>query len=175
MLSIRLPRLAAACVGSAILMLSPVRAQNSDAAVPQLVQEVMTLLEREQPDPDKMAKLNAAASAEIPVALTGPQRGEAFFRRAEARALVGRLKESIADATEALKLAKNQSKGQDYATVVSRYEQFLQRRLRAIGDFKAAMPIILSQVRAFQGRQRGRARRSPPRRCGPARSCCAPR
>jgi CHAT domain-containing protein/tetratricopeptide (TPR) repeat protein len=151
MLPLRLPHLALACVGGAILLSGAVRAQNSDAAVPQIVQEVMTLLEREQPDPDKMAKLNAAASAEIPASLTGPQR-EAFFRRAEARALVGRVKESIADVTEALKLVK----GQDYATVVSRYEQFLQRRLRAIGDFKTAMPIIFSQVRAFQGRQRGR-------------------
>ncbi len=147
-------RLAMACTVVALLS-GPARAQNKDVAptaVPQSIQDLITLLEQEQPDPVKTAQLNAAANAEIPASLTGAARGEAFFRRAEARVQVGLLKEGIADAREALKFTK----GQDYATVTSRYEEFLQRRLRMIGDFKSAIPIIESQIRNFQSRGRFR-------------------
>src|SRR5215472_16105003 len=116
------------------------------------VAEITALLDQEKPDPEKRAKLVAAADAPIPANLTGAKRGEALFHRAEARRLIGRIGEAIADAQEALKL----SKGENYERVTSRYEQFVQRRLRETGDDRHALPILMAHIRVFQAYSRGR-------------------
>jgi CHAT domain-containing protein len=134
-----------ACVGG-VFFSPPAHTQTADGAVPQSIQDLTALLEQERPDLEKIAQLNAAAAAEVPASLTGAARGEAFFRRAEARVQIGRLKEGIEDAKEALKFTK----GLDYATVTSHYEEFLQRRMRAMGDFRSAIPIIQSMMRNLQ-------------------------
>ena len=114
--------------------------------------DILALLDQEKPDPAKAAKLAADADAAIPPNLTAPKRGDAYFNRARARALVGRINEAIADAQEAVKL----SKGENYDRVTSRYEQFLHRRLLEVGDSKHAVPIMMGEIRNFQGRQPGR-------------------
>ena len=129
-----------------------VDAQESGSVAAQTVKEIVAQLDQEKPDPVKAAKLQADADIEISAALQGDKRADAFFRRAQARVLVGHIKEAIQDGDEAVRL----SKGQDYVHVTSRYEQFVHRRLFSIGDFKRAIPMILAQVHYFQGTERGR-------------------
>jgi CHAT domain-containing protein/tetratricopeptide (TPR) repeat protein len=126
--------------------------EAAPAPPPASVAEITALLDQEKPDPDKWAKLAAAADAPIPANLTGAKRGEALYRHAEARRLIGRIGEAIADAQEAVKLAK----GENYDRVTSRYEQFEQRRMREMGDNQHATPIMMAQVKSFQTHSRGR-------------------
>ena len=114
--------------------------------------DVLALLDQEKPDPAKTAMLAADADAAIPSNLAGPKRGEAYFRRAQARVLVGRMTDGIADAQEAVKL----SKGENYERVTSRYMQFVHRRFLEIGDSKDALPLMMDEIRNFEPRLRGR-------------------
>ena len=114
--------------------------------------DVLALLDQEKPDPDQIAKLSADADAAIPANLTAPKRGEAYFLRAEARVLVGRIKDGIADGQEAIKL----SKGENYERVTSRYMQFVHRLFFEIGDNKDVLPLMMDEIRHFEPRQRGR-------------------
>jgi CHAT domain-containing protein len=120
-----------------------------DAAQPPAAKDVaaiIALLDQEKPDPAKMAALAAEADREIPPGLTDPQRGEAYFHRATLRAQLGHLTDAIADTQEALKL----SKGQNYARVTSRYQQFLHRNLTRQGDLKGAFPLIMTEIRGLE-------------------------
>jgi CHAT domain-containing protein len=135
------------------LAASPGLSQETAPAPPTpSVAEITALLDQEKPDPVKRAKLVAAADAPIPANLAGAKRGEALYHRAEARRLIGRIIEAVSDAQEAVKL----SKGENYLRVTSRYEQFLQRRMREMGDDRHAVPIMLAQVGNFERFARGR-------------------
>src|SRR5579863_3588428 len=126
--------------------------EAAPAPAPPTVAEITALLDQEKPDPENRAKLVAEADAPIPANLTGAKRGEALYHRAEARRLIGRIVESVQDAQEAIKL----SKGENYLRVTSRYEAFVERRLREMGDIAHAVPIMLAQVRNFERNARGR-------------------
>jgi tetratricopeptide (TPR) repeat protein len=145
----------AVALAAGFCFLGALRACAQDAAAtptPADTADILALLDQEKPDPAKAAKLAADADAAIPANLTAPKRGDAYFNRARARALVGRINDAIADAQEAVKL----SKGENYDRVTSRYEQFLHRRLLEVGDSKHAVPIMMGEIRNFQGRQPGR-------------------
>ncbi len=117
----------------------PVTAQNGSA-------DVIALIDQEKPDPDKAAALAADADRDVPPGLADADRGEAYLHRALARAQIGRLNDAIADAEEALKL----SKGQNYKRVTSRRQQFLHRLLLHLGDFKRAVPLIMTEIRNLE-------------------------
>jgi CHAT domain-containing protein len=108
--------------------------------------DVIALLDQEKPDPDKAAALAADADRDVPPDLADADRGQAYLHRAQARAQVGRLNDAIADAQEALKLGK----GQNYKRVTSRYQQFLHRLLLRVGDFKRAVPLIMTEIRNLE-------------------------
>src|SRR5580692_5754978 len=108
--------------------------------------DVIALLDQEKPDPDKAAALAADADRDVPPDLADADRGQAYLHRAQARAQVGRLNDAIADAQEALKLGK----GQNYKLVTSRYQQFLHRLLLRVGDFKRAVPLIMTEIRNLE-------------------------
>jgi CHAT domain-containing protein/tetratricopeptide (TPR) repeat protein len=127
--------------------------QETDSPLPPVGQaDIAVLLDQEKPDPAVTAKLAADANAAIALDLKGPERAEAMFRRAQARTLIGHLDDAIADAEEAAKL----SRGENYRLVTSRYQQFLHRRLLQLGDTKRAVPVMMTQVRAFERGARGR-------------------
>ena len=71
----------------------------------------------------------------------------------QARAQLGRNEEALADA----ELAVSNGKGADYVNVVSRYEQFLVRRLRDAGQHKRANEISAKQLAAFSAKGKGQA------------------
>jgi CHAT domain-containing protein len=136
-------------------LLGVVRGLPQDATLapaPADTADVLALLDQERPDPAKIARLAADADVAIPATLTVPKRAEAYFQRAEARAQAGRINDAIADAREAFRLGK----GLSYERVTSRYEQFVHRRLLEMGDYKAAVPLMMEEIRNFQPHFRGR-------------------
>jgi tetratricopeptide (TPR) repeat protein len=114
--------------------------------------DIIALLDQEKPDADKLAALAAEADREIASDLADPERGQAYFRRAQARAQVGRLHDALADAQEAVKLGK----GQNYRRVTSRYQQYLHRLLLRVGDFKGALPVMMTEIRNIERIEPGR-------------------
>src|SRR5262245_29981240 len=127
-------------------------AQTSLVAPPRTVSDVTAILDQQKPDSSRTGPLRVAADAEVPNNLKGPQLADFYYKRGQARALLGRNDEALADA----ELAVSNGKGADYLTVASRYEQFLVRRLRDVGQQKRANEIVSEHVVAFSAKGRGR-------------------
>jgi hypothetical protein len=71
-------------------------------APPRTISDITTALEGEQPDPQKLEERRAAADATPSVKLFGKELARFYYDRGNVRALLGRLKEAIADATTAV-------------------------------------------------------------------------
>ena len=121
-------------------------------APPRSAADVTEILDKQKPDPDRIAKLDAQADSPPPAGSKPSELADFYFKRAQARASLGRLAESIADT----RLAIQSAQGADYANVISRYEQFLYRRLRENGETKPAIELINRQIDAFSKTGRGR-------------------
>src|SRR4051794_11784383 len=85
-------------------------------APPRSIADITAILDQEKPEPAKRAKAEAEASAE-PGNAKGQQLSEFLYRRCQARAALGRVREAITDCEQAIAL------GGDYANHVSRIEQ----------------------------------------------------
>lgn len=125
---------------------------TSLVAPPRTISDVTAILDQQKPDPARTEKLQAAADAAVPNDLKGLQLADFYYKRGQARAALGRNEEALADA----ELAISNGKGADYPTVVSRYEQFLMRRLRDAGQHKRANEIQAKQIAAFSAKGKGR-------------------
>jgi len=75
-----------------------------------------------------------------------------YYKRGQARSLLGRADDALADA----ELAVSNGQGSDYKNVGSRYEQLLMRRLRDAGQHKRANALVSKQLAAFANQGKGR-------------------
>ena len=125
---------------------------TSLVAPPRTISDVTAILDQQKPDPARTEKLQQAADAAVPGDLKGLQLADFYFKRGTARAALGRNDDALADA----ELAVSNGKAADYMTVLSRYEQFLARRLRDAGQQKRAAEIVARQVAAFSTKGKGR-------------------
>ena len=121
-------------------------------APPRTVSDITAILDQQKPDPAKIAELTATADAPVPAGLKGNELAAFHYKRGQARTLVGRSDEALADAELAVSLGK----GADYKTLLSRYEDFLIRRLRDRGENKRAIAMYTKQIAAFSGQGKGR-------------------
>ena len=121
-------------------------------APPRTVSDITAILDQQKPDPARTEQLQAAADAAAPGNLKGLQLADFHYKRGQARAQLGRNEEALADA----ELAVSNGKGADYSAVLSRYEQFLMRRLRDAGQHKRANEIVAKQLAAFSAKGKGR-------------------
>lgn len=121
-------------------------------APPRTVSDITAILEQQKPDPAKIAELTATADAPVPAGAKGSELAAFHYKRGQARTLVGRSGDALADA----ELAVTHSKGDDYKTVASRHEDFLIRRLREKGENKRAMAMYGKQIAAFSAQGKGR-------------------
>ena len=87
-------------------------------APPRTIADITAILDQEKPDPAKRAKMEADAAAEPPVHADAGKLKDFYFRRAQARASVGRLHDAIADCEKAV------TKASDYGGEGSRIELF---------------------------------------------------
>jgi CHAT domain-containing protein len=121
-------------------------ANTAFVAPPRTIADITAILDQEKPDSARMAKLRADADAAPPASPDRHALARFYYKRAQARALLSRTPESIADAEKAI------SYGGEYVNELSRYEQFLTRQLQSAGDYKRALAIMTKQVDAFENR-----------------------
>ncbi len=121
-------------------------------APPRTISDITAILDQQKPDAGKVAQLTATADAQVPNGLKGPQLADFHYKRAQARVLLGRSEDALADAD----VAVTNMQGTDYVNVGSRYEQVLIQRLRDAGQHKRANALITKQMTAFANQAKGR-------------------
>jgi CHAT domain-containing protein len=121
-------------------------------APPRTISDITAILDQQKPDAGRIAELSTTADAQVPNGLKGPQLADFHYKRAQARVLLGRSDDALADA----ELAVNNMQGTDYVNVGSRYEQLLLQRLRDAGQHKRANALITKQMTAFANQSKGR-------------------
>ena len=133
---------------------SPAAAAKAPAilvAPPRTISDIAAILDQQKPDAAKIAELTTMAEAPVPGGLKGLALADFYYKRAQARALLGRSERS-----RCRKLAVNNGQGSDYAKAASRYEQLLMRRLREAGEHKRANALLSKQLVAFANQLKGR-------------------
>jgi CHAT domain-containing protein len=128
------------------------KAPGSLVAPPRTISDIAAILDQQKPDAAKVAELTATADAPAPKDLKGLQLADFYYKRGQARTLLGRADDALADA----ELAVSNGQGSDYIKVASRYEQFLMRRLRDAGQHKRVNALVAKQMAAFANRGKGR-------------------
>ena len=121
---------------------------------PRNIADITSILDQEKPDPAKLAKMTAEAEAQAPPGVNGRALSDFYYKRAQARSLLGRTQGAIEDSELAIKNAE----GADYGDTISRIEQFLYRQLRNVGQDKRSLDIINSQIRYFSSAPKGKGR-----------------
>jgi CHAT domain-containing protein/tetratricopeptide (TPR) repeat protein len=123
-------------------------------APPRTIADITAILDQEKPDPAKRAKVEADAGAEPPAHAEAGSLKDFYFRRAQARASVGRLKDAIADCEKAI------AKTSDYAGEGSRIELYQESQMRLNGDHKEAVALLermAQRLNVSQPPNKGRA------------------
>lgn len=148
--------LGALCAGLLLVAgISEAVAQRAQlVAPPRTIADITAILDQEKPDPAKRAKVEADAEAEPPAHADAGKLKDFYFRRAQARASVGRLKAAIADAETAV------AKASDYGGEGSRIELFQESQMRLNGEHKQAIALLermAQRLNVTQPPNKGRA------------------
>lgn len=144
----------------------PAVAQGSLAAPPRSIKDINSVLDQEKTDPSRAARARANADVEPEAGLDTRAQAQFLFRRAQARASLGRNRDAIADAEQAITLGNQVMAGmqrppqanQYYFQEISRYQQFLSLQYRAIGDARRSIQMDQAISEKFEqiGRFKGR-------------------
>lgn len=155
-------RLLVAVIGAAVCALptglraqTPEETPTATAAFvppPRTIVDITAILDQEKPNAAKVAQLQGQADAPPPPGATGPALAEFYFKRAQARALLGRVRDAIADGSAAV----SESQGGNNVQRAGLYEQFLIRLLGQTDDYKRVVELVNAQSRRFQERMKGR-------------------
>jgi CHAT domain-containing protein len=112
-------------------------------APPRAITDITAILDSEKPDPEKIAKSKAEASVPPPVKASREELARFYYKRGNARAKLGELKEAVADAEKATETAR----GAVDANLMGRLQQFLAIEYSASGDPKHALEVYQRQIR----------------------------
>jgi CHAT domain-containing protein len=126
-------------------------AAASLVAPPRTISDITAILEQQKPDPAEVAKQSTIANAEAPADTKGAALADFYYKRAQARALLGRTN-ALGDA----ELAVNNASSADYNTLGSRYEQLLTRLLQDDGQNKRANALLAKQMATFANQSKGK-------------------
>src|SRR5215467_7927726 len=110
--------------------------------------DITAILDQEKQDPRRSAKTRADADADPPSTQSKTLLAEFYFRRAQARSLMGRNREAISDAELAIRHAGN--------SYTERYEAFMSNAYSALGDWKRTIEINLMLARRYGSAQKGK-------------------
>jgi CHAT domain-containing protein len=119
-------------------------------APPRNISDITAILDQQKADPLRAAKARAEADANPPAGAGAL--GQFYFNRCQARAAVGRNRDSIDDCEKAI------SYGGDYVNQVSRYQQFLSNQYRSLGEFKKSIEVEQQMARKFEEIERNKGR-----------------
>ena len=117
--------------------------QPTFVAPPRTIADITAILDSEKPDDAKIAERKANADAPPPNNASAAKLAQFYYDRGNARALLARNKEALADGLQALAVGK----GAIEFRQVSRIRQFVALRYRALGDPKQAIAVFDSIVR----------------------------
>jgi CHAT domain-containing protein len=117
---------------------------TSFVAPPRTIADITAILDSEQPDPAKLAKLRGEADEAAPSKGSPGDLARFYYRRGAARASLGRLKDAVADAEKAAELARSSGD----TKLMGRLDQFLGLQYSAAGDLRRALEIFQRQVRS---------------------------
>jgi len=109
--------------------------------------EISAILDQQKPDPSRLERNRAAADARPPAS---GQLGQFYYRRAQARAALGRNEEAIADLQQAM------SHGGHLQLEVARYSQLLAQQYRVAGKIKASIDTELALAKKIEAAPRGK-------------------
>jgi CHAT domain-containing protein len=126
-------------------------AAASLVAPPRTISDISAILDQQKPDPVQVAKLTAAADAVAPAGLKGADLADFYYKRAQARVLIGR-----SDALDDAELAVSNASSADYNNRGSRYEQLAMRLLRDAGQEKRANALQTKQMATFANQSKGK-------------------
>lgn len=117
--------------------------QPSFVAPPRTIADITAILDSEKPDEVKIAERKANADAAPPTDTTPAKLAQFYYDRGNARALLARSKDALADGLQALALGKGTI---EFRQTV-RIRQFVALQYKALGDFKQAIAVSDSIVR----------------------------
>ena len=121
-------------------------------APPRNISDITAILDQQRADPSRAARARAEADANPPAGAAASALGQFYFNRCQARAAVGRNRDSIDDCEKAI------SYGGDYVNQVSRYQQFLSNQYRSLGEFKKSIELEQQMARKFEEIERNKGR-----------------
>jgi CHAT domain-containing protein len=126
-------------------------AAASLVAPPRTISDISAILDRQKPDLAEVARLTTIADAAAPAGMKGAELADFCYKRAQARALLGR-----ADALDDAELAVSNAPGTDYNNLGSRYTQLLTRLLREAGQNKRANTLVAKEMTRFATQSKGK-------------------
>ena len=124
--------------------------QPTFVAPPRTIADITAILDSEKPDAAKIAKRKAEAEAAPPKGASASALAQFYYDRGNARALLARNKDALADGLQALEVAKSGVE----ARQLTRLRQFVALQYRALGDPKNS--IAMSDLIARQAEEPGR-------------------
>ena len=107
-------------------------------APPRTIADITAILDSEKPDPATLAKLKKDADDEPDTRISKADLVGFYYDRANARVLLGRNKEAVADAEKALPIARSAAD----PMLSLRIRQFLGMQKQAGGDLKSSLKIF---------------------------------
>lgn len=114
-------------------------------APPRSIADITAILDEEKPDAAKIAKAKAAAEAEPKSGLDVTSLMQFYYDRGQARALLGRNADALADAVKALEIG---TRGGAPAKQLVRVRQLVGAQYQAVGDPKKSIDVLLGNVAA---------------------------
>jgi len=116
-------------------------------APPRTIADITAILDNEKPDPAKIAERKAEADATPPTSGSRADIAEFYFDRGNARALLARNQEALADGLKALELMPNVA----FESKIGRIMHFISQQYMAIGDPRKAVAILERQIARGEG------------------------
>jgi CHAT domain-containing protein len=121
-------------------------------APPRTITDITAILDSEKPDVKKIEDLKADADANPTGKESREDLAQFYFDRGNARAQLGRLAESIADANKAIEVGR----GAVDANMMGRLISFAGQQYSAAGDPKKAFELNQRQLREVAGQKGGK-------------------
>ena len=113
-------------------------------APPRTIADITAILDSEKPDDAKIAARKAEADAVPPKDAGAVELAQFYYDRGNARALLARNKEALADGLQAAAVGKSVIEYRQ----LWRIEQFVSIQYRALGNLKQAMALLDAMIRA---------------------------
>ena len=115
-------------------------------APPRTIADITAILDKEKPDPKTLAAIQERANAEPRLGMSRGDLAEFLYDRAQARALLGRVNEALADTQKAAAAAI--AAGDSH--FAQRMQVFVGQQKIALGDIKGALQTGLALIRDAQ-------------------------